>query len=287
MGRECRPNFRVLKYVKHLVLAVRKPGINTKSNKSSLAFRYVRPEYMPLLNEVSIDIHCDHKHYRMLFKGLAQYAHSVKLNLYITLHCCEWISMPMFENIDTCKALNIQSLTLLACSEWFSPGLIKSISDFKSLRKLCLISRCERPERARARVGAMSLFFNKLEKLEHLTLDIPREGFVWNLPPKVWYLNAHIGLFHELPEDMFSSVKVLELPPWDRFSPYSGRNPLVLDPPFTSLVSLGVHDTSRYNNKAFELLIRRFVASNPGLTNLAPESINLPSMDSSTARRAR
>lgn len=277
METESRLKVRVLEYVKHLVLVMSEPDFDGRVS-SSLAFRYVRPKYMRQLNEITMYIQGEHQNYRKFFKGLAQYAHPVKLNLYIPMFNfsfnSRWTRLPMLKDIDTCKTLNIQSLTLRAHQLMWLGSVIESIRDFKNLRKLCLTSvYSNRPGGSLEPLSAMSAFFHELENLEHLTLYIPADGFVWNLPPKVWHLDTHMGLFRNLPDNksMFSSITVLELSLENGFSRNTPRLDFV--PPFTSLKSLALDEINDITGSSHEFkgLIFCFVASNPGLINIGIE----------------
>lgn len=280
MEKQPQQSTRVLQYVKHLLLAMEGWDIQARS---SLAFRYVCPQYMPLLNEITMNIESHDLQYRAFFKGLAQYAQPVKLNLYISLDHGRWNYMPMLKDIDTCRTMNIQSLTMHAHRFRCSNSQVELIRDFKNLRELRLIADSpeDSSDRTRKSVAAMSEAFHSLDNLEHLTLHFPQEEFIWNLPPKVWYLKTHIGLLKNLPEDrsMFSSVTFLELFLSDPFSHNTDLSDLAF--PFTSLKALSLYEGLACCCKEPMPFILRALASNPGLTKLAYESDDLLPIGSS------
>lgn len=274
--RELEVKIRVLQYVQHLVLTV-------EHGESTIPFQHVRPEQMPLLNEITMNFESDHKECQVLVEGLTRYTEPVKVNLYIYLQhnrgpllseIEHWnklninlqhgggTGIPLLTDIGACKTLNIQTLVLKFRDSYYTENVFEPIRHLKNLRTLRIIAYNQHlHEPSLTSVSAMSAFFHELENLEHLTLDIPADGFIWNLPPKVQYLKVHLGLFRKLPNDlsMFSGVTALELD----LSHSSRETLLDFDFPFTSLKSLML-----YTDKDSEPFIRRLVASNPGLINI-------------------
>lgn len=252
-------NHNALKYIKHLLLIL-------STNYSAFPAQYVTPQTMPSLREMTIEVRGEIKdEVNTLLGGIREYESPIVLNLYLKVSE-KSRQLPFLRDSANTKTLLVKSLTLRFQSYFYMEEVIEPLKHLTSVEFLSVScswsTRGIHPE-ALTPLSAISFAVNELTQLRRLELAIPSGVNTWQIPPSVEYLRARVQMFRNIPPNsqIYDSVTSLDLTLKD---PTETEGDLDIPAPFTNLESLIV-----YTTKDSAPFIRRLIASNPRLTNLA------------------